>query len=42
MKKIVVLFGIAAAAFGAMKMLKGGKEDEFAEPYQPYTAPSQG
>ncbi len=42
MKKIVVLFGIAAAAFGAMKLLKG-KEDEFADPYQqPYNAPSQG
>jgi len=34
MKKIVVLAGIAAAAFGAMRLLRGGKEEEaFGEPY---------
>jgi hypothetical protein len=29
MKKIVVLAGLAAAAFGAMKLLRGKDEDTF-------------
>lgn len=39
MKKILVLLGIAAAAYGAFKLAKGG-EDEFALP-EDY-APAQG
>ena len=34
MKKIFVLFGIAAAAFGAIKLFKRGKDDAIVEPYQ--------
>ncbi len=29
MKKIVVLIGLAAAAYGAMKLVRGHDEDEF-------------
>lgn len=39
MKKLLVLAGIIAAAYGAFKMFRGG-EDEFALP-QDY-APAQG
>jgi hypothetical protein len=43
MKKIILLAGIAAAVFGAVKLFKGGEADEFApadefsadEPYAP-------
>jgi hypothetical protein len=43
MKKIVVLAGIAAAAIGAMKLLRGGKYEDItfdAEPrYEPQPQP---
>jgi hypothetical protein len=29
MKKIVMIVGLAAAAYGAMKLIRGGNEDEF-------------
>ncbi len=29
MKKIVMLIGLAAAAYGAMKLFRGKEEDEF-------------
>lgn len=29
MKKILVLLGLAAAAYGVMKLIRGGDEDEF-------------
>lgn len=29
MKKIVMLLGLAAAAYGVMKLMRGGQEDEF-------------
>lgn len=37
MKKLFLLAGVAAAAFGAMKLLRGGEKDEFGniEPYAP-------
>ena len=39
MKKLFMLAGIAAAAFGVIKLLRGKHEDEFAPPsyteYQP-------
>jgi hypothetical protein len=38
MKKIMVLAGVAAAAFGAMKLLKNKDNDEFAAPYNPPTS----
>ncbi len=39
MKKLFMLAGIAAAAFGVLKIVRGNKEDEFAAaPYSEYTA----
>ncbi|MHB8376089.1 MAG: hypothetical protein ACYDEB_03950 [Dehalococcoidia bacterium] len=29
MKKLLVLLGLAAAAYGVMKVIRGGDEDEF-------------
>ncbi|HEX5479419.1 MAG TPA: hypothetical protein VFY79_06825 [Dehalococcoidia bacterium] len=29
MKKLFVLVGLAAAAYGAMKLMRGNEEDEF-------------
>ena len=40
MRKIVFLAGIAAAAFGAMKFLRGNKEEEaWGTEYQPEPKP---
>ena len=35
MKKIMMLLGIAAAGYGAMKFFKGKSEDEYADQYAP-------
>ena len=40
MKKILVLLGLAAAAYGVMKLVRGSEEDEFnIDQYAPQPQP---
>jgi len=41
MKKIVFLAGLAAAAFGAMKLLRGGKDEDAFDADRVYEAQPQ-